>query len=174
MDTICIRDYIPWLDWLEKVNGLYRKAERIAKHLDKFIEEVIEDHILRRSDEDVGVDGNDFVYVLLSVRRTNAICFPIDKTAIKALILDMFAGGYHYSCGWSTVISGCNSKTVLDVSVCELYAKLRIGLNHSEERQSMWHLVEPPLQEDVDAQIGKHMSKHVPKLLASNSRPHQK
>ncbi|XP_050893536.1 cytochrome P450 736A117 isoform X2 [Lathyrus oleraceus] len=93
LGTICIGDYIPWLDWLGKVNGFYRKAERIAKHLDEFIEKVIEDHILRRSDEDVGVDDNDFVDVLLSVQKTNAICFPIDRTAIKALILDMFAGG---------------------------------------------------------------------------------
>ncbi|CAK8577743.1 unnamed protein product [Lathyrus sativus] len=92
LGTICIGDYIPWLDWLGKVNGLYRKAERVAKHLDEFIEKVIEDHIRGRSDEDVGVD-NDFVDVLLSVQKTNAIGFQINRTTIKALTLDMFAGG---------------------------------------------------------------------------------
>ncbi|CAI8618190.1 unnamed protein product [Vicia faba] len=93
LGTISIGDYIPWLYWLGKVNGFYRKAERVAKHLDEFIEEVIEDHISRRSDEDVGVDDNDFVDVLLSVQKTNATGFLIDRTAIKALILDMFAAG---------------------------------------------------------------------------------
>ncbi|CAL5213376.1 unnamed protein product [Lathyrus oleraceus] len=94
LGTICIGDYIRWLHWLEKINGFYRKAERVAKHLDEFIEEVIEDHISRSSEGDVGVNDNeDFVDVLLSVQKTNAIGFQIDTTAIKALILDMFAGG---------------------------------------------------------------------------------
>ncbi|CAK8577746.1 unnamed protein product [Lathyrus sativus] len=94
LGTVCIGNYIPWLDWLGKVNGFYRKAERVAKHLDEFIEEVIEDHISRRSDGDVGVkDNEDFVDVLLSVQKTNAIGFQIDRTAIKALILDIFAAG---------------------------------------------------------------------------------
>ncbi|CAI8618189.1 unnamed protein product [Vicia faba] len=93
LGTICIGDYIPWLDWLGKVNGVYRKTEKVAKYLDEFIEEVIEDHISRRSDEDVGVGDNDFVDVLLSVQKTNAIGFPVDRTTIKALILDMLFDG---------------------------------------------------------------------------------
>ncbi|XP_058730889.1 cytochrome P450 736A117-like [Vicia villosa] len=108
LGTVCIGDYIPWLDWLGKVNGFYRKAERVAKHLDEFIEEVIEDHIRRRSDEDVGVDDNDFVDVLLSVQNTNAIGFPVDRTTIKALTLDMFAGGTD------------TTSTVLDWTMTEL------------------------------------------------------
>ncbi|GAU50866.1 hypothetical protein TSUD_86260 [Trifolium subterraneum] len=94
--TICIGDYIPWLDWLGKVNGFNKRAEKCAKYLDEFIEEVIDEHINRRSDGDVSVDSedhNDFVDVLLSVQKTNAIGFPIERTSIKALILDMFAAG---------------------------------------------------------------------------------
>ncbi|KEH31103.1 cytochrome P450 family 71 protein [Medicago truncatula] len=94
LGTVCIGDYIPWLDWLGKVNGLYGKAEKCAKILDDFIEQVIEDHISRRSDGDVeNEEHNDFVDVLLSVQKTDAIGFSIDKTAIKALILDMFIAG---------------------------------------------------------------------------------
>jgi hypothetical protein len=90
LGTVCIGDYIPWLDWLAKVNGIYNRAEKCAKYLDEFIEQVIEEHISRGSDGDVSVDGedqNDFVDVLLSVQKTNAIGFPIDRTVIKALIL---------------------------------------------------------------------------------------
>jgi hypothetical protein len=90
LGTVCIGDYIPWLDWLAKVNGIYSRAEKCAKYLDEFIEQVIEEHISRGSDGDVSVDGedqNDFVDVLLSVQKTNAIGFPIDRTVIKALIL---------------------------------------------------------------------------------------
>ncbi|GAU50868.1 hypothetical protein TSUD_86280 [Trifolium subterraneum] len=96
LGTVCIGDYIPWLDWLGKVNGLYSRAEKCAKYLDEFLEEVIEEHISRRSDGDVSVDNEeqgDFVDVLLSVQKTNAIGFPIERTSIKALILDVFAAG---------------------------------------------------------------------------------
>ncbi|WJX52173.1 hypothetical protein P8452_38310 [Trifolium repens] len=96
LGTVCIGDYIPWLDWLAKVNGIYRRAEKCAKYLDEFIEQVIEEHISRWSDGDVSVDSedqNDFVDVLLSIQKTNAIGFPIERTSIKALILDMFAAG---------------------------------------------------------------------------------
>jgi len=90
LGTVCIGDYIPWLDWLGKVNGVYSRAGKCAKHIDEFIEQVIEEHVSGKSDGDVGVDSNeesDFVDVLLSVQKTNAIGFPIDRTAIKALIL---------------------------------------------------------------------------------------
>ncbi|MCI24009.1 cytochrome P450 71A26-like, partial [Trifolium medium] len=49
-------------------------AEKCAKYLDEFMEQVIEEHISRRSDGDVSVDSedqNDFVDVLLSVQKTN-------------------------------------------------------------------------------------------------------
>ncbi|KAJ1417592.1 Cytochrome P450 [Sesbania bispinosa] len=94
LGAVCIGDYIPWLDWLSKVNGMYGRAERVAKHLDEFIDEVIEEHINCRSknskdgyvDED-SEDQNDFVDVLLSIQKTNAIGFPIDRTTIKGLIM---------------------------------------------------------------------------------------
>ncbi|XP_045822885.1 cytochrome P450 736A117-like [Trifolium pratense] len=95
LGTVVIGDYIPWLDWLGKVNGLYSRAEKCAKYLDEFMEQVIEEHISHRL-RNVSVDGeddNDFVDVLLSIQKNNAIGFPIDRTSIKALILDMFVAG---------------------------------------------------------------------------------
>ncbi|KAJ1417596.1 Cytochrome P450 [Sesbania bispinosa] len=92
--SISIGDFIPWLDWLSTVNGMYGRAERVTKHFDEFIDEVIDEHITCRSrkskDGHVDVDSedqNDFVDVLLSIQKTNAIGFPIDRITIKALIL---------------------------------------------------------------------------------------
>nr|XP_027191988.1 cytochrome P450 71A3-like isoform X2 [Cicer arietinum] len=97
LGSFFIGDYIPWLNWLGKVNGFYSRAEKVAKHLDDFFEEVIEDHISgSRFDRDVSVDSeesDDFVDILLSVQKSNAIGFSIDRTAIKGLLLDMFAAG---------------------------------------------------------------------------------
>lgn len=88
LGTICIGDYIPWLDWLGKVNGIYPRAENIARYLDEFIEQVIEDHVYRRPHGDAGVDDNDghndFLDILLALQKSNAIGFPIDRTVIKA------------------------------------------------------------------------------------------
>ncbi|XP_061349461.1 cytochrome P450 736A117-like [Gastrolobium bilobum] len=94
LGTISIGDYIPWLDWLGKVNGFWGRAEKVAKHLDEFIDEVIEEHISCDGHAEVdSEDQNDFVDVLLSIQKTNTIGFQVDRTTIKALILDMFAAG---------------------------------------------------------------------------------
>ena len=59
------------------------------KQLDEFFDEVVDEHVNKR-DHDDDVDGeaqNDFVDILLSIQRTNAVGFEIDRTTIKALIL---------------------------------------------------------------------------------------
>ncbi|CAJ2678508.1 unnamed protein product [Trifolium pratense] len=89
-----IGDYIPWLSWLGKFNGFYSKAEKVAKHLDEFFDKVIEEHISgSRFDGHVGEDNSDFLDVLLSVQKSNDTGFSLDRTAIKGLLLDMFAAG---------------------------------------------------------------------------------
>lgn len=62
----------------------------MAKHLDHFIDEVIEEHVRNRRDGGVDVDSeehNDFVDVLLSMEKGNSTGSSINRTAIKALIL---------------------------------------------------------------------------------------
>ncbi|MCH91861.1 cytochrome P450 71A26-like [Trifolium medium] len=89
LGTVCIGDYIPWLDWLGKVNGVYSRAEKCAKYLDEFLEQVIEEHISHRLRNDTvdNEEQSDLVDVLLSVQKTDAIDFPIDRTSVKAVIL---------------------------------------------------------------------------------------
>ncbi|KAJ1405500.1 Cytochrome P450 [Sesbania bispinosa] len=88
LGAVTIGDFIPWLDWLSKVNGFYNRAERVAKYMDDFIDEVIDEHITCTSRNSMdGEDQNDFVDVLLSIQKRNAIGFPIDRTTIKALIV---------------------------------------------------------------------------------------
>ncbi|MGI4297521.1 cytochrome P450, partial [Klebsiella pneumoniae] len=85
-----VGDYIPWLWWVNKINGLYGKVERVAKELDDFIESVVEEH--ERGERKGGHE--DFVDVLLQVQRENvASSSPIHRETVKALILDMFAAG---------------------------------------------------------------------------------
>ncbi|KAK7364306.1 hypothetical protein VNO80_12862 [Phaseolus coccineus] len=91
-----IGDYIPWLDWLGRVNGMYGRAKRVAKQLDEFFDEVVDEHVSRRGHDVHGDDDeeqNDFVDILLRIQEQNATGFQIDRTTIKALILDMFVAG---------------------------------------------------------------------------------
>ncbi|WVZ14799.1 hypothetical protein V8G54_012365 [Vigna mungo] len=103
-----IGDYIPWLGWVGRVNGLYGRAKRLAKQLDEFFDEVVDEHVSRRGhdvhgDDDDDDEHNDLVDILLRIQKTNALGFQIDKTVIKAIILDMFVAGTETSStilGW--------------------------------------------------------------------------
>ena len=57
MGTVSIGDYVPWLDRLtNKVSGLFERAHRVAKLLNQFINEVIEEHFRNGRGVDVDVD----------------------------------------------------------------------------------------------------------------------
>ncbi|CAJ1952702.1 unnamed protein product [Sphenostylis stenocarpa] len=90
-----VGDYVPWLDWLGSVNGTYGRAKRVAKQLDEFFDEVVEEHVSKRGHDAHGDDEmkNDLVDNLLRIQKTDAMGFQIDRTIIKALILDMFVAG---------------------------------------------------------------------------------
>lgn len=93
LGTFVVGEYVPWLDWLTHVSGLYARAKKVAKEFDELLEDVVEDHINRnKGDRDERVcldseDHGDFVDVLLSIQRTESLGFPIDRTVIKALLL---------------------------------------------------------------------------------------
>ncbi|PNX81321.1 cytochrome p450 71a26-like protein, partial [Trifolium pratense] len=94
LGTCVLGDYVPWLDWLGKVNGLYGRAKRVAKVFDEFLDQVVEEHVsdwLEKGKKGLGdfdnQEHNDFVDVLLWIQRENATGFEIDRTIIKALIM---------------------------------------------------------------------------------------
>ncbi|XP_047169988.1 cytochrome P450 736A117-like [Vigna umbellata] len=98
LGDLVIGDCIPWLDWVGRVNGMYGRAKRVAKQLDEFFDEVVDEHVSRRGhdvhdDNDDDDEQNDLVDILLRIQKTNALGFQIDKTTIKAIILDMFVAG---------------------------------------------------------------------------------
>ncbi|XVF11656.1 hypothetical protein REPUB_Repub08aG0045900 [Reevesia pubescens] len=98
-----VGDFIPWLAWVNRVNGLEAKMEKVAKAFDAIVERVVDEHMDRhKKGHSNHIHGNteldqhenqkDFVDVLLEIKSQNT-GFPIEKVSIKALILDMFAAG---------------------------------------------------------------------------------
>ncbi|CAL5441214.1 unnamed protein product [Camellia sinensis] len=94
-----VGDYIPWLAWMNRINGLDAKVENLFKEMDEFLEGVVEEHVDRRKREgsdsvNLGSESkHDFVDLLLQIQQENTDGSPIHRDTIKALILDMFVAG---------------------------------------------------------------------------------
>ncbi|XP_021720165.1 cytochrome P450 71A4-like [Chenopodium quinoa] len=118
LGTFNIGDFIPWLAWVNRFNGLNSKAERVAKTFDLLLEEIVTEHTDRlnragdNKDDENGV--RDFIDVLLHVQKDNSTGFPLERESIKALVMDAFAAGTD------------TTYTVLEWAMAELLRKPRI------------------------------------------------
>ena len=86
LGTTNIGDYIPWLSWLSRVNGLEARFDKVAKKFDDFLDKVVQEH-MGQSSGSGDDDQQDFVDVLLAFQKENLAGFPIETVSIKALIL---------------------------------------------------------------------------------------
>lgn len=89
---INVGDFIPWLAWLNRVNGLDARLDRVARQFDEFLERVIQEHVNSSESRTNGHahtenDQKDFVDVLLEIQKENSLGFPLERVSIKALIL---------------------------------------------------------------------------------------
>ncbi|KAI5333472.1 hypothetical protein L3X38_023603 [Prunus dulcis] len=89
MSRIHIGDYIPWLAWIARLNGLDAKFDDLAKRFDEFLEIVVQEHMDEFDGLTKNEDQKDLVDVLLCLQADS----PIDRVSIKAVILDIFVGG---------------------------------------------------------------------------------
>ncbi|KAJ9559874.1 hypothetical protein OSB04_005034 [Centaurea solstitialis] len=97
LGVFSVGDYIPWLSWVDRLNGYEVRAVKIAKEFDAFLEGVIEEHVDRKKRTSGGSgedhDEKDFVDILLDIQKQNDTGFVLDRDTVKALILDVFTGG---------------------------------------------------------------------------------
>ncbi|TQD99919.1 hypothetical protein C1H46_014423 [Malus baccata] len=91
MSRINIGDYIPWLSWFSRLNGLDAKQDDLAKRYDDFLETVVQEHM--DGDHVRNEDEKDLVDVLLSLQKENVLAIPIDRVCIKAITVDLFTAG---------------------------------------------------------------------------------
>lgn len=79
LGSFSVGDYIPWLYWVNRINGLDAQAERVAKAFDEFLDGVVDQHMEDQSIKIKGEDKKDFVDVLLDVQEeSQKACFSID------------------------------------------------------------------------------------------------
>ncbi|XP_038687914.1 cytochrome P450 CYP736A12-like [Tripterygium wilfordii] len=99
--TFNVSDYVPFLEPFD-LQGLKRRMKAYSKTMDDFIEKMLEEHE-KNAKLNQAQDHRDFIDVLLSVMDQptgssssdeNPATYTVDRTNIKAIILDMILGGY--------------------------------------------------------------------------------
>jgi len=101
LGALSIGDFVPWLGWIDLINGLEDKLTEVARDFDKVLERILEEHLNTlntQSNRDMTKNGEkveDFVDVLLKVQGDETIGIPIDRESIKALILVSFCSSFY-------------------------------------------------------------------------------
>ncbi|KAJ9535702.1 hypothetical protein OSB04_un001147 [Centaurea solstitialis] len=90
LGSFSVGSYIPFLRWVDWLSGLEQRADYVAKEFNDFLDGVIEEHINKKL---VNTEGLDIVDILLEIERDNTIGFHLERDEIKAIIMDIFAGG---------------------------------------------------------------------------------
>lgn len=97
--SINLGDFIPWLAWINHVNGVERDIKRVSSDMDRFLEGLVQEHMdsLRkihgRNQEANYEKTQDFVDVLLELQQDHTAEISLTRESIKAIILDMFVAG---------------------------------------------------------------------------------
>ncbi|KAM0947317.1 putative premnaspirodiene oxygenase [Dioscorea sansibarensis] len=85
-----LEDFFPSLRWLNSLLGLDGRANRNSIRWDSVLNQMIKEH---ENKEDGNLKDDDFVDVLLSLKNDPKLGFSLNDEHIKALLLNMFAGG---------------------------------------------------------------------------------
>ncbi|XP_048490047.2 cytochrome P450 736A117 [Beta vulgaris subsp. vulgaris] len=92
LGAFSVGDFIPWLSWIDRVNGLEGRLEKVVTRMDVFLEKVIQEHqnglntkkII--NDESENEDSvKNFMEILLEIQKENKDVLSMDS--IKAVIL---------------------------------------------------------------------------------------
>ncbi|XP_021863507.2 cytochrome P450 736A117-like [Spinacia oleracea] len=82
-------DIIPWLGWIDRLSGLERRVDKVAREFDDFLQHVVQEHLDRKTEKEE--NDKDFVDILLDAQKENPAALQMDS--IKAIVLDMFVAG---------------------------------------------------------------------------------
>ncbi|KAL7617908.1 hypothetical protein Lser_V15G03272 [Lactuca serriola] len=97
-----VADLFPDFKFLYVVSGLRSKLMKLHKTLDKIFDDIWEEHEGRKRDG--GDEDEDLLDVLLRIKEEGGLEFPITNNNIKAIFVDIFAGGTDTSSitiGWA-------------------------------------------------------------------------
>ncbi|KAL7153636.1 hypothetical protein ABFS83_04G182300 [Erythranthe nasuta] len=91
--AVSVGDFIPWLRWINCLNGYDKRVDRVAKQVDVILESVIQDNVANPTAQ---VNGETFVQILLQIyneQTADDASSSFDRLSIKGLVMDAFIAG---------------------------------------------------------------------------------
>ncbi|KMS97280.1 hypothetical protein BVRB_7g177240 isoform B [Beta vulgaris subsp. vulgaris] len=88
-----VGDFVPWLAWINWLDGSDAEVDKVAKEFDHFLEQVVKEHEDGRGKSRKGGEGEkdesvkNLVDVLLDVQKEMTAGFTIERDSIKAIIV---------------------------------------------------------------------------------------
>ncbi|KAG0562545.1 hypothetical protein KC19_9G155100 [Ceratodon purpureus] len=94
---LVIADYVPWLGFLD-IGGAQKRMKALFPLLDKFLNQIIAEHEVKRQKGPIAEEDEDMVDVLLNATNGKANQDKVgdehlDMDNVKAALMDLFAGG---------------------------------------------------------------------------------
>ncbi|XP_038682862.1 cytochrome P450 71A9-like [Tripterygium wilfordii] len=87
---VCVSDFFPWMEWLNKLSGFEARIQRHFAELDKVYDQIVEEHLDPKRPKS---DRGDLVDVLLRFQNDPARSIAFTNNQIKQLLQDMLAAG---------------------------------------------------------------------------------
>ncbi|CAL5215170.1 unnamed protein product [Lathyrus oleraceus] len=120
-----LADYVPFLKVFD-LQGLRRRYKRTHKELDQVLEKIVKKHEENSEKQNGGQKHKDFIDILLSrmnqpIDSSDEQNNVVDRTNIKAIVLDMIAGSFE------------TSATVVEWALSELMRHPRVMKNLQQE-----------------------------------------
>ncbi|KAL0874185.1 hypothetical protein Bca101_023890 [Brassica carinata] len=87
LGTYPLGEFVPSLAWIDWIQGLDKKVEKVNKEIDVFLEKVVQEH------EDTDQDMSDFADILLSTQKDKTTPFELDRAGLKILLVELLFAG---------------------------------------------------------------------------------
>jgi len=90
LTAFTVRDYFPWLGWVDVVTGKIQKYKATAEALDGLFDEVIAENLRVKREGQQHFKNKVFLDVLLQLQEDNTHSFHLTKNDIKAILTVSF------------------------------------------------------------------------------------
>ncbi|XP_047328117.1 cytochrome P450 71A1-like [Impatiens glandulifera] len=85
-----MRDYFPYMGWVDNLVGKTRWADKVSKDLDLFLQEIIDDHLVERKNYEHQEDITD---VFLQLQGDHSFSVHLTMNHIKSQLTDILVAG---------------------------------------------------------------------------------
>ncbi|XP_059667668.1 cytochrome P450 71A1-like isoform X1 [Cornus florida] len=90
LGSFFLSDYFPFLGWVDKLNGMSSRADKIFKEMDLFYQEIIDERLQEESSKS---EQEDILDVLLQLQKDHSFTIDLTLDHIKAVLMNIFMAG---------------------------------------------------------------------------------